>query len=140
MKPGSESAGPGSRDHIATQQRPPRVHEVQFQFQFILLSTNKIISPKAAVVAKQATTNLCGELSQSELRSIRFDQPRGPSKKIMRGKKKISFMAETGGVSPLGLLNGKVLWLLHQLLRGANARLAKPCCELRTYKLQCQHA
>ena len=35
----------------------------KFQFQFILLSTNKIISPKAAVVAKQATTNLCGELS-----------------------------------------------------------------------------
>ena len=30
----------------------------KFQFQFILLSTNKIISPKAAVVAKQATTNL----------------------------------------------------------------------------------
>ena len=37
--------------------------QFQFQFQFILLSTNKIISPKAAVVAKQATTNLCGELS-----------------------------------------------------------------------------
>ena len=37
--------------------------ELESQFQFILLSTNKIISPKAAVVARQATTNLCGELS-----------------------------------------------------------------------------
>ena len=53
---GLDSAGPEMSEKASF----GKEHRV---LQFILLSTNKIISPKAAVVAKQATTNLCGELS-----------------------------------------------------------------------------